>query len=109
MLYKNISPALLKVKSPGVVRGLNVFSSSKNDQVSSWYPKARHGVFSYYFFAGLQGRADSNQDGQITNGEMSNYLDDMVPEKVNELSNFSREQNPTFVGRDDVILLKSYK
>jgi hypothetical protein len=108
MLYKNISPALLKVKSPGVVRGLNVFSSSKNDQVSSWYPKARHGVFSYYFFAGMQGNADLNQDGKITNGEMFSYLEEKVPSKVNELSDFSREQTPTFVGNKDLVLIKSY-
>ena len=109
MLYKNISPALLKVKSPRVVRGLNVFSSSKNDQVSSWYPKARHGVFSYYFFAGMQGNADLNLDGKITNGEMFSYLEEKVPSKVNELSDFSREQTPTFVGNKNSILIQSYK
>ena len=106
MLYKQISPTLLKVKTPGVVRGLNVFSSSENDQVSSWYPKARHGVFSYYFFAGLQGLADTNGDRKITNGEMESYLAEMVPEKVNELSNFGREQDPTFVGKKNVVLLE---
>ena len=106
LLYKEISPTLLKVKTPGVARGLNVFSSSENDQVSSWYPKARHGVFSYYFFAGLQGLADTNGDRKITNGEMESYLAEMVPEKVNELSNFGREQDPTFVGKKNVVLLE---
>ena len=105
MLYKKISPALLKVKAPSM-SGLNVFSSSRNDQVSSWYPKARHGVFTYYVLAGLQGQADQNQDKKITNGEMEVYLSDKVPSKVNELSNFTREQNPTFSGDKAGVILK---
>jgi hypothetical protein len=105
MLYKEVSPAMLKVKSLDVLRGLNVFSASRNDQVSSWYPKARHGVFTYYFLAGMKGEADANGDGQITNGEMETYLEEMVPAKVNELSQFEREQNPTFSGRNGSILV----
>ena len=51
-----------------------MFSSSRNDEVSSWFPKARHGIFTYFFLAGLQGYADSNEDKKITNGEMFDYL-----------------------------------
>jgi hypothetical protein len=105
MLYKEVSPAMLKVKSMAVLKGLNVFSASRNDQVSSWYPKARHGVFTYFFLAGMKGEADANGDGQITNGEMETYLEEMVPAKVNELSKFEREQNPTFSGRNGSILV----
>ena len=61
-LYKGISPALLQVNNPNIIKGLNVFSSSRNDEVSSWFPKARHGIFTYFFLAGLQGYADSNKD-----------------------------------------------
>jgi len=105
MLYKEVSPAMLKVKSLDVLKGLNVFSASRNDQVSSWYPKARHGVFTYYFLAGMKGEADTNNNGQITNGEMEAYLEEMVPAKVNELSQFEREQNPTFNGKTNKILV----
>ena len=48
-LYKGVSPALLKVKNLDVMNGVNIFSSSGNDQVSSWYPRARHGVFHISF------------------------------------------------------------
>ena len=104
-LYKGVSPALLKVKNLDVMNGVNIFSSSGNDQVSSWYPRARHGVFSYFFFAGLKGYADKNKDKVITNREMIEYLQEKVPEKVGELSNFSREQDPTFSGRKNGVLL----
>ena len=62
--------------------------------------------FSYFFFAGLKGYADKNKDKVITNREMIDYLQDKVPEKVGELSNFNREQDPTFSGRKDAVLLK---
>jgi len=53
----------------------------------------------------MKGEADANGDGQITNGEMETYLEEMVPAKVNELSQFEREQNPTFTGRNGSILV----
>ena len=59
----------------------------------------------YYFLAGMKGEADTNNNGQITNGEMEAYLEEMVPAKVNELSQFEREQNPTFNGKTNKILV----
>ncbi len=93
------------MRPDAILKGLNVFSASRNDQVISWYPKARHGVFTYYFLAGMKGEAETNNNGQITNGEMEAYLEEMVPAKVNELSQFEREQNPTFNGKTNTILV----
>ena len=75
LLFKNVSPALLKVNESqfGLSSGA-VFSSARGSQLSTWYPKKRHSMFSYYFFKGMQGAADSNSDGKITSGEMQHYV-----------------------------------
>ena len=73
-----------------------MFSSSRNDEVSSWFPKARHGVFTYFFLAGLQGYVDSNKDKKITNEEMFTLFIKTKMKRVDKISNFSRKQNPPF-------------
>ena len=93
-LIKDISPVMLKLQDPEVVQGVSVFAASAKDEVSSWYPEARHGVFTYYFLAGLQGRADINQDSIITFSEMDEYLRSNVNDKVREISKGQRKQTP---------------
>jgi hypothetical protein len=105
-LIKGISPAMLKLKNPEVVKGVSVFAASEKNQVSSWYPKERHGVYTYYFLAGMKGYADLNNDKEITYGEMNTYLAENIPEKVIELSSGQRKQIPTFIGNDNRVLVK---
>ncbi len=60
LLFKNVSPAMLKTKaiSLGITTGA-VFSSAGNDQLSTWYPAKKHSLFTYYFLKGMQGEADA--------------------------------------------------
>ena len=97
-LIKGISPAMLKLKDPEVIRGVSVFSAATKNQVSSWYNDARHGVFTYYFLAGMQGLADKDGDRKVTYGEMDEYLQENIPGKVIEISSGQRDQKPTFIG-----------
>ncbi|MEA1901665.1 MAG: caspase family protein [Thermodesulfobacteriota bacterium] len=97
MLVKNISPGMLKSASP--VRKLNngvIFSSTGKDQVSHWYPKKRHSLFTYFFMKGLKGDADENENKTITVAEMKEYLQDKVPYRARRLT--GREQTPVVVG-----------
>tara|TARA_B100000315_G_scaffold235380_1_gene250269 strand:- start:232 stop:1137 length:906 start_codon:yes stop_codon:yes gene_type:complete len=105
-LIKDISPALLKLKNPEVIKGISFFSASEKDQVSSWYREGRHGVFTYFFLAGMLGHADKNEDNKVSYGEMDAYLKEKIPDKVSEISSGQREQNPTFNGDESKILVK---
>jgi len=91
-----------------VVQGVSVFAASAKDEVSSWYPEARHGVFTYYFLAGLQGRADINQDSIITFSEMDEYLRSNVNDKVREISKGQRKQTPQLQTLDENRVLIQY-
>lgn len=97
MLFKNVSPGILKVKSE--YRGPKnavLITSAAVDQVSSWYPEKRHSLYTYYFFKGLQGEADANRDRKITVGEMDAFLKENVPYMSRRIS--GNEQNPVMLG-----------
>ena len=84
---------------------ITIFSASKLDQISSGLKEANHGIFSYYLMKGLEGKADTNQDKEITNGELLAYMDENVSRKAAELG---RQQNPSLTGNPDKILM-SYR
>jgi uncharacterized caspase-like protein len=82
-----------------------IFSASQLDQISSGLKEAKHGIFSYYLMKGLEGKADANNDKDITNGELLAYMDQNVAQKASELG---RQQNPSLAGDPDKILM-SYR
>jgi len=103
MLFKNISPTLVKVKKEfrGPANAV-LMTSAAVDQVSTWYREKKHSLFTYYFLKGLQGDADTNKDGKITVGEMDQYLKETVPYMARRLT--GNEQSPVVTGNaSDVI------
>lgn len=104
-VIKSASPVFLEVSNP-ILRAKNgvVFTSSTGKQISSWYPKKRHGLFTYYFLSGLRGGADLDNDGQITVNELERYIGRNVPEQARILHN--REQTPEVVGNKDAVLVR---
>lgn len=100
-LLQAASPIALRVEGPAaeLPNGV-VMTSSAGDQISSWYPEKRHGLFTYFFLKGLQGSADEDGDGLITAGEMERYLSDGaegVPYWARRLHE-GRRQEPVVVG-----------
>ena len=75
------------------------------DQISSGLESAKHGIFSYFLMKGIEGKADSNNDKKITNGELLAYMDEKVSQKAAELG---RPQNPSLAGDPDRVLI-SYR
>jgi hypothetical protein len=51
----------------------------------------------------LEGKADSNKDYKITNGELIAYMDQNVSEKALDLG---RQQNPSLAGNPDQVLMR---
>ena len=104
LLFKNVSPALLKVKNPiAAMQNGIVFSSSTENQLSNWYPEKKHGLFTYFFLKGIQGAADANGDKLVTAEELENYLTDNVPDKAREQN---REQTPQLLGDKTRVVVK---
>lgn len=95
-LLKNASPLAITPSSAGYER-LNIFSSSKGTEISSWYTEKKHGLYTYFFLKGLQGDADKDGNKVITAEELENYLEEKVPALALRL--YNRRQNPGFSGR----------
>ncbi len=103
LLFKDISPALVKVKKEfrGPANAV-LITSAAVDQVSTWYREKKHSLFTYYFLKGLQGEADADRNGRITVGEMDASLKERVPCMARRLT--GTEQQPVVTGnRADVI------
>ena len=89
----------------GIPNNFTIFTASQVEQISSGIKEAKHGIFSYYLMKGLEGKADSNNDKKITNGELLAYMDEKVSQKAAELG---RPQNPSLAGDPDRVLI-SYR
>ena len=102
-LFKNISPALVQNISPvKKIENALVLCSADKDQVATWYPEKRHGLFTYFFLKGLSGKADKNRDKKISLKEISKYLDYEVPHWAGRKSN--RTQTPVYRGDMDKVI-----
>ena len=85
-----------------IPNNFTIFSASQDNQISSGFKEAKHGIFSYYLMKGMEGKADTNEDRKITNAELLNYMTKNVTNKALELG---RTQTPSFVGSKEENLL----
>ena len=106
MLLASARPVrIIADQKKNIPKNFTIFTASKLDQISSGLKEAKHGIFSYYLMKGLEGKADSNNDKKITNGELLAYMDENVSQKASELG---RQQNPSLSGDPDKVLM-SYR
>jgi len=100
MLIQQASPVFVNVKNPALM-GQNsvVFTSSRANQISSWYADKRHGLFTYYFLKALKGEADQDGNRKVTVAEIDAYLQDFVPRMARRLH--AREQMPELLMQGD--------
>ena len=96
---------IIAEEQEGIPDNFTIFTASQLDQISSGLNEAKHGIFSYYLMKGLEGKADSNNDKKITNGELLAYMDENISQKASELG---RQQNPSLAGDPNKILM-SYR
>jgi hypothetical protein len=89
-------------KATSFPKNITVISASDNDQVSTFLPEAKHGLFSYYLMKGLEGNADINFDEQITPSEMFEYLRKPVARNAVRLGKI---QTPQMNGSSDTLLV----
>jgi len=80
-----------------ISRGIAVISASDDNQFSAEGEQfgGGHGVFTWYLLKGLQGKADYNDDKQVTLGELIPYLSENVRRETQSA------QSPTIAGKFD--------
>lgn len=103
-IIKDISPVFLDVANPMLkVKNGVIFTASSSKQVSSWYHKKQHGLFTYFFLNGLRGKADKDNDGLVTVKELEEYIKRNVRDQARQLN---REQTPEVTGATDKVLVR---
>lgn len=78
-----------------------IISSSTGEETSLGFDASETGLFTYYICAGLQGKADANNDKAITLGELREYVIQNVMETSKKISGL---QTPIFNGDDSLVL-----
>ena len=81
----------------------SVFTSSSGDETSLGYDASSTGLFTYFLCAGMQGKADNNNDKKITLGELKNYVIENVMSTSKKISGL---QTPEFHGNEDMVIIQ---
>ena len=110
MLVQNASPIGIQIKNTALtIDNSLIISASSGDQVSSWYPEKRHGLFTYFLLKGIKEEANLNDDDQLTVQELVNYLldqNDGIPYYARRIHN--RIQTPTILNNGYQSILIEY-
>jgi hypothetical protein len=106
-LLKFASPIFVKIENPRMSsRNASIFSASGADEISSWYPEKKHGLFTYFFLKALKGEGDTDRDGNVSLGEIQKY----VSENVRYVSRrFNRMQTPQIIVEDPRKIVVEYR
>jgi hypothetical protein len=102
MLIKYASPMFIDVQYPMTGEKCSVFTSASGDQISSWYPEARHSLFTYYFLRAIRGEADKDKNRRITVREIRDFIDENVPYMARR--KYGREQTPVVKGNLEAVI-----
>lgn len=102
-LISGAKPVALKNSNLGYPPEFTVFTASASDQISSASNDLQHGIFSFYLMKGMEGAADINNDGNITFGEMQEYLNENVQRQALAAN---RVQVPQLIGDANRVLVK---
>jgi uncharacterized caspase-like protein len=101
-LLAGAKPVTLKNSDIGYPPEFTVFTASASDQISSASNDLQHGIFSFYLMKGMEGAADINKDGNITFGEMQQYLSENVQRQALAAN---RVQVPQLIGDVNRVLV----
>ncbi|MBI4946150.1 MAG: caspase family protein [Bacteroidetes bacterium] len=94
----------IKPKNPWLNNpSFTMINSSTGEETSLGFDPSETGLFTYYFCAGLQGKADENGDKKITMGELKRYVISKVTENSKKIFGL---QTPEFAGDENKILVE---
>ncbi|MBI5884419.1 MAG: caspase family protein, partial [Elusimicrobia bacterium] len=92
VLAKGARPLVQAARAPDPGDNMAVITAARGDQISTYYPEARHGMLTYFLLKGLRGEADRNTDREVTTAELYEFL---TPAVEREARKQHVEQTPT--------------
>lgn len=102
VIANGLRPLFLSVENPLLSHGKTiVLGASAKDQVSNTFEQKGHGLLTYFFLKGLQGKGDLNGDGTIELTELFTYLKPEVERTARR--EFNNEQVPQLLGNPEIL------
>ena len=93
-------PIAIRAKEQAIPNGFTVMTAAGGEQTAKPLEEAKHGMFSYFLMKGMEGGADTNNDKQITAGELHAYV------QQNVVQQSSGSQTPELQGDVDRVLVR---
>ena len=73
-LFSKSSPIVIRATKTIIPKSVKVISAGAVDQMASWEQDNSHGLFTKYFLKAMSGEGDKNNDGQVSDTELKDYL-----------------------------------
>lgn len=102
-LIADARPLMIVAKDQGLPPAANLLAAAGNDQLSSSYAAARHGLYSYFLMRGLMGDADADGNRVLTLAELSTFVQRNTRR---EAARLGRDQSPVLVGDGDKVVMR---
>ena len=77
-LFSKSSPIVIRATKTMIPKNVKVISAGAVDQMASWEQDNSHGLFTKYFLKAMSGEGDKNNDGEVSDTELKNYLDETM-------------------------------
>ena len=105
MLIENASPITIEASTPALsLRNAVVFSSSRGNQISSWYNEQNHGLFTYNFLKSIKTGIEQGKKG-LSAGDVEKTLIDADGVNDQAWRLYNREQEPQVVGNKNLVFV----
>ena len=88
-------------KNQDLPSNFTLISAAANDETAHSHPTQKNGLFSYWLMRGMTGEADSDDDDEITNGELHSFVQSKVQQTAVSSGN---KQTPQIFGNKDEVL-----
>jgi uncharacterized protein len=95
-LFVNASPIVITAKKTMIPKNVKVISAGAFDQMASWEMDKTHGLFTKYFLKAMSGEGDKNQDGNVDDKELKEYLNETMTYFARRY--YGRDQNVQIIG-----------
>jgi hypothetical protein len=93
-------PIAIRALEQSIPDNFTVMTAAAGDQTAKPLEEAKHGMFSYFLMKGMEGKADANNDNEITAGELHQYV------QSNVIQQSSGSQTPELQGDADRVLVR---
>lgn len=105
MLVRSASPIFIEASTPLLTaKNTIVFTSSRGNQISSWYTEKNHGLFTYFFLKTIKNAVEEGKPVSAQDIEKGLTTDESVNDYAGRL--YSREQEPQVFGDKGIVYVK---